>query len=381
MRSVLLVPFAAGALLLPACRSREGARVQAAASPTVTASTVVVRARPFTASIPITGSLVSRTRVEIRAETFGRVVRFPKEEGNPVRAGEPVLWVDEENYRLALKQAESAVQVAEVALARARVLAAHSLAELERAENLIKSGGITDKDLKMAVLSDQDSRSQVKLAEAQLEQSRTAVDIARKKLADTVVKAPVSGEIQKKYVNVGAYVEAPTPVFSIVDNGRLELEAPVPAPELAQVRPGQRVSFSVSSFPGEKFVGTVVEIAPAVDAESRAAKVRVEVPNTAARLRSGMFVEGEILTGVESRAIIIPATAVYRSERAAGEGSAFVIHNGQAVRRHLRLGREHDGAVEVASGLNEGDVLIIEQSLELAEGVKVQPRGGAHVPE
>ncbi len=380
MRNTFIAVVIAGAVVLGACRSRETANVQAAESPAVIASAAIVQARPYTASIPITGTLISRSRVEIRAETFGRVTKFPKEEGDAVHAGEPVLWVEEENYRLALKQAESAVQVAEVALARARVLAAHSQSELERAQNLIKSGGITDKDLKMAVLTDQDSQSQVKLAQAQLEQSRTAVDIARKKLADTVVHAPVSGEIQKKYVNVGAYVEAPTPVFAIVDNARLELETPVPASQLAEVRPGERVEFAVSSYPNEKFAGTVIEIAPAVDAESRAAKVRVEVPNRAARLRSGMFVQGEILTGVERRAIIIPGTSVYRNDRTAGEGSVFVIDNGHAAKRSVKLGREFDGSVEVASGLREGDMLVTEQSLELADGVKVQARGGTHVP-
>lgn len=374
MRSFCVALAAALAAALAGCRPQTEGPVQAAEAPPVVAPAIVVRPQPFTAVIPVTGSLISRTRVEVRAETFGRVLRFPKEEGERVRAGEPMIWVEEDNYRLALKQAESSVQVAEAGVARAKVMAEHAQNELDRAQNLIKSGGITEKDLKLAIVTEQDARSQVRVAEAQLEQARTAVEIAHKKLADTVIRAPVDGEIQRKYVNAGAYVEAPTPVFVLVDNSRLELEAPVPASELAQVRPGMRVNFRVSSYPDQRFEGRVVEIGPAVDAESRAAKVRIAAPNAGGRLKAGMFAEGEIVTGVSKSALVIPSAAVYRDDKASGEGSVFVISEGRAVRRKLRLGRQLDGTAEVASGLKAGDVLITEQSLELAEGVRVQAR-------
>jgi RND family efflux transporter MFP subunit len=367
-------------LLLGGCRSREAPAVQAAEAPPVLAAAMPVEPRPFTAIVPVTGSLISRTRVEVRAETFGRVLKFPKEEGERVRAGETVVWVEEDNYRLALKQAESSIHVAEAGVARAKVMAAHALNELDRAQNLIKSGGITEKDLKLAIVTEQDAESQVRVAEAQLDQARTSVEIARKKLADALIRAPVDGEIQKKHVNVGAYVEAPTPVFILVDNSRLELEAPLPASDLAQVRPGMRVTFTVSSYPDQRFEGRVIEIGPAVDADSRAAKVRIQVANTGGRLKSGMFAEGEIATDVAKSAIVIPTSAVYRNEKASGEGSVFVIADGHAVRRKLKLGRQLEGIVEVASGLNRGDVLITEQSLELAEGVRVQAREAQHVP-
>lgn len=379
-RTYWLCAMAACAALLSGCKPQQGPPVQAAEAPPVSAATMTVEPRPFTSIIPATGSLISRSRVEVRAETFGRVLKFPKEEGERVRAGEPMIWVEEDNYRLALKQAESSVQVAEVGIARAKVLAVHAQTELDRAQNLIKSGGITEKDLKLAIVTEQDGRSQVRLAEAQLEQAKTAVDMARKKLADTLIRAPVDGEIQKKHVNVGAYVEAPTPVFVLVDNSRLELEVPVPAAELARVRTGMLVKFRVNSYPDQQFEGRVIEIGAAVDAQSRAANIRIRAPNAGGKLKAGMFAEGEIVTDVAKSALVIPTAAIYRNDQMAGEGSVFVIDNGRASKRNVKLGRQLDGSVEIASGLKQGDVLITEQSLELADGVRVEARKATHAP-
>ena len=363
-------------LALCGCRKQEdGTAAASSAPPPVQIKVLRVEPRAFTASVAVTGTLVSRTSVEVKAQTTGRVLRFPKEEGERVSAGEALLWVDEENYKLALRQAESAVQVAEAALERARVLASHNEAEYERARNLLKSGGITDRDLKAAEIAGRDSKAQESLAAAQLEQARASVAVARTQMRDTVISAPVAGEIQRKYVNPGAYVEPATPVFALVDNSRLELESPVAAAELAPIRPGQRVPFRVSSFPGRTFEGAVVEILPAVEAESRSAKVRIRVNNPGGRLKAGMFAEGEIVTGVNPRAIVLPAAAVYRSDAGARSSYVFAVEDGKARRRRVALGREQDGVLEIADGLQAGDLVAAEQSIELADGVPVQAAG------
>jgi RND family efflux transporter MFP subunit len=369
MRSLILIPIA---LMAAGCNRREPVKAAAATAAPVSVAAAPVAAQDFEVTVAVTGTLVSRSRVEVKAETIGRVLRFPKEEGEFVRAGEPVVWIDEQNYQLAVKQAGTAVQVADAALEKARVMESHAMSELERARNLLSSGGITDKDLKAAMVAEQDARAQVALASAQLEQARAALDVTRKRLADAVICAPVSGEILKKHVNAGAYVEAPTPVFTLVDNGRLELESFVPSSELASVRPGQRVTFSVNSHPGRTFEGRVVDLSPAVETDSRAAKVRISVTGAAGSLKAGMVAEGEIVTGVQTRAIVIPSSAIYRDDRSAKDSFVYIADNGKAARRAIRIARERDSAVQIASGLNPGDLLITDQSIELAPGVPVQ---------
>ncbi len=372
MRSLLLVAALACTVAAAGCRREKPESVSAAEVRPVAVKTIPVTSETFTATIAVTGTLVSSSRVDVKAETTGRIVRFPKEQGDRVQAGESVAWVDDENYRLALRQSESAVQVAQAALHRAKVMEAHTEAELERSHNLVKSGGITERDLRAAEVAEKDARAQVALASAQLDQAVSAAEVARKRLRDAVILAPVSGVIQEKHVNTGAYVEPPTTVFSLVDNSRLELRSPVPAAEMGPIRTGQQVLFSVSSFPGVEFSGRVVELAPAVDEQSRAAHVRIQIANSEGRLRAGMFADGEIITGARPNTVVIPGSAIYREDQSRKDSYVFVAAAGKAVKRDVRIGREKGTLVEIVEGLAPGDILIAERSVELADGVPIQ---------
>ena len=372
MRIIAVIAASTAIVLLSGCRTQEARSTTTSEPAPVNAPLIKVETQTFVATVPITGTLVSNARVDVKAETTGKITRFDKEEGDPVAAGEAVIWVNDENYQLSLRQAETGVKLAEAGLERARLLEAHSRAELERSQNLLKSGGITDKDLKAADISAQDSRAQITVAEAQLEQAKAVLDLARKRLRDAVIQSPVSGIIQKKFVNKGAYLEAPTAVFTVVDNTRLELECLVASSDLASIQAGQAVAFRVNSYAGVAFQGRIVEVAPAVETDTRSAKVRIQVANSAGKLKAGMFAEGEILTGSNAQAIVIPAAAIYRDDRSAKTSYVFVLENGKAVRRNVHIGRERDRQLEIVEGLKPGDMLVSEQSIEIAEGVRIQ---------
>ena len=113
----------------------------------------------------------------------------------------------------------------------------------------------------------------------------------------------------------------------------------------------RRVTFRVNSYPGTTFEGRVVEINPAVDDQTRSAKVRIQVHNPEGRLKAGMFAQGEILTGSNTAAIVIPSSAVYRDDRSAKSSYVFVLENGKAARRNMRIGRERDCRLEIVEGL------------------------------
>ncbi len=375
MRASILILLSISAAFLAGCNRQQAATPVRAAEPTaVPAKVITVASEAFRATVPVTGTLISPARVDVKAEVIGRVTRFDKEEGAHLQAGEPVAWVNDENYQLALRQAQTAVKLAEVTVERAELVESHSRSELERAENLLKSGGITDKDLKAAQLAERDAAAQVVVAKAQVDQARAALELAQKHVRDTVIRSPISGDIQRKAINTGAYVEAPTIVMTVVDNGRLELESSVATADLAPIRSGQRVTFSVNSYPGVTFEGRVVEINPAVDEQTRSARVRIRAENSSRKLKAGMFAEGEILTGVDASAIIVPSSAVYRDDRSAKSAYVLVVQDGKAARRDVRIGRERDSKLEIVDGLKSGDHLIAEQSIEIAEGVRVEPR-------
>ncbi|MBM3744374.1 MAG: efflux RND transporter periplasmic adaptor subunit [Acidobacteria bacterium] len=375
---IRFIPFlAVAAALLTGCHKEQARPAAAGEAPPVRAALLRVAPQPLAASVAVTGTLVSSARVDVKAQTTGRVLRFDKEEGDAVAAGEAVIWVDDENCKLAVQQAASAIKVAQAGLARTQVMEAHQRSELERARNLVRSGGITDRDLKAAEVAEQDARAQVALAAAQLEQARAALAVAQKQLRDAVIYSPVAGQIQNKFANPGAYVEPPTAVFTVVDNRRMELESPVAASELAPVRAGQRVTFRVRTYLGAVFEGRVIEISPEADAATRSVKVRIRVDNSAGRLRAGMFAEGEILTGVTAQAIVVPAASVYRDDRSAKTAFVFVAENHRAARRQVRIGRELEGQLEILEGLKPGDLLLAERGIEIAEGVRLEPQPAA----
>jgi len=369
-----LIPVAALVVLAGCSGQKQSGGSPAAAAQAVRVDVVRVEPQPFTVSVAITGTLVSPAAVTVKAETTGKVLKFPKEEGARVTAGEPLIWVDDSNEKISLAQAQSAVEVAKAALDRAKIVADHSQSEYARAQNLLKSGGITDRDYKAAELAARDSIAQVELAKAQLEQARTQVEHAKKMLNDSVVRSPISGEIDRKLVSEGAYVEPPTPVFAVVDNRRLELEAMVATADLAALRAGQRVEFTVNAFPGVKFEGRVIEVNPAVQADTRSVKVRIAADNSSGKLRAGMFCEGRVLTGVISEALLIPASAAYRDDRSSRSSYVYVVAGGKAERRDVQIGHEYDSQLEIVEGLKPGDIVVARQSIELAGGVRVDPQ-------
>jgi RND family efflux transporter MFP subunit len=366
-----IVPLVVFALLVVSCKKKESEATLTGEIAAIPVNVVRVQASPLAVTVAITGNLVSKTWVQVKAETTGRLIKFPKQEGDPVSAGEAIAGVETENYELSLRQAQTAVQVAEAGLERARVMQEHNQSELERSQNLLKTGGITEKELRAAEVAQRDTKAQTQLAQAQLEQARAALEVAQKRLRDTTILAPVGGVIEKKMVNVGAYVEPPTVVLAIVDNRQLELESPVPSASIGQIHSGQKVTFQVNSYPETTFSGQVIEVNPAVDPMSRAAKVRIQVDNSSGKLKAGMFADGTILTGIQQEAIVIPAAAVYRNQGDAKDSYVFVVENDKAVQRKLRIGREIDSTVEVVEGLKPGDLAVNEQKIELADGVRV----------
>ena len=133
--------------------------------------------------------------------------------------------------------------------------------------------------------------------------------------------------------------------------------------------------FGVNSYPETIFEGRIVDISPAVDSQTRAIAMRIQVDNSSGKLKAGMFAQGEIITGVEENAIVIPAAAVYRAGTS-GEGAyVFVVNGGSASRREIQIASETGTSIVVADGLAPGDLLVTEQSIELADGIRVQPEG------
>jgi len=357
--------------LLSGC-AREALSAKKEAPPPLSVRTVTLQPKPLEHRVEITGTLISTVAVEIKTEVQGRLMSVLKEEGDFVQRGELVALQNEANPKLGLQQAEANLETAVAGLERVKVMEEHARIEDERAQNLLKSGGITDRDFQAAQMALNDAKAQGRLAEAQIEQARQAVAIAKKRLDDCRVFSPISGEIERKYLNQGSYVDGNALLYHVVDNQRLELELFVSSNDLGRLKDGQVVRFSVSSYPGEAFEARIKTINPAVQAASRSISVRATVPNPARKLKAGMFARGWIVTGIQSDGYMVPANAVWR--RANQAPFVYVVEGGTAHRREVTTGLEQPEGIEITNGLKPGDQVVTEQYMELAEGARVAPQ-------
>ncbi|HET9315051.1 MAG TPA: efflux RND transporter periplasmic adaptor subunit, partial [Vicinamibacteria bacterium] len=225
--------------------------------------TAQVQRRELADTLLLTGTLRPQAQVQVVAEVSARLLRVLRDEGSRVADGETLALLDETDYRLSHERAQAALAVAEANKA-------HAVAEKERADGLVKTGGITDKDHLAAQVG-------LQVAEASLAQARAEAAIAGTQHARAQIKAPFAGRVARRHVDAGAMLAAGTPLFTLVDDSRLEFRASVPSADYGKVKLGDPVDVSVNAL-GERTVkGTVARMTPLIDERTRSFEVVVQV--------------------------------------------------------------------------------------------------------
>jgi RND family efflux transporter MFP subunit len=317
--------------------------------------TVTVQPRDLQDEVVLTGTLRPRAQVQVVAEVAARLLQIRKDEGSRAGQGEVLAVLDPTDFRLSAERARASLAVAEANQAHARV-------EKDRADNLLKTGGITDKDRLAAEVS-------LQVAEAALAQARAETAITNQQLARTEIRAPFTGRVARRMADPGAMLAGGTPLFTFVDDSVLEFRASAPSTQYGKVRVGSPVKVTVDSMPGLAVTGRVVRVAPLVDDRSRSFETVVEVPGNAA-LVGGLFARASIQIGVLPGALVVPPAALVRD--GSSQAQTFVIEGGKADRRTVALGVEAADAVQVTSGLKAGDVLVLDPPVALSSGSPVE---------
>jgi membrane fusion protein, multidrug efflux system len=370
-----------GILLLSAgsqwhCSKSKGENGNSSATASVT-SELVIKAIPaarqeWIATANISGSMRTLSTIEIKPEVGGRLIAIYFKEGDGVAKDQLIAEIDPINYRLAYDQAMAALSVAQAGIERAKVSAEHALTEKTRADNLLASGGITQRDHQAAVTGVKEADTQVRLAEAQCGQARAAVAIVEKALKDCKIFAPASGHVQKKYFDKGSLLSAGSPLVTLVDNSQLELECVVPSYQLASIRLGQRAVFTTPTWGDRKFEGVVSAINPVIESDNRSVKLILKIANPGGELRSGMYARGEVTTDREANAIVIHRDSLIAENGQNDAASVYVVREGKAHHVPIQIGGSQQEKVLVRKGLNEGDVVITEIGPSLKEGIAVR---------
>ena len=189
------------------------------------------------------------------------------------------------------------------------------------------------------------------------------------------LKALQRGVVVGLYAEQGGHIDPSVPLVTLADTSRLRGVLDVYEKDIAKIRKGQRVRTVVSALPDESFEGKVTYISPRVDEESRTVKVRVDIGNTAGKLKFGMFITGHIQVGSRD-AVVLPEQAIQTVE---GKPTVFVTEDGKTyVPVHVQLGEISDGKAEIKSGLKGGESVVAQGSFTLKSELSKGEMGEGH---
>jgi RND family efflux transporter MFP subunit len=315
-----------------------------------------VESRDLDRTVLLTGTLRPRSQVQVVAEVRARLLRILKDEVARVSKDETLAILDATDYRLAHDRARAALAVAEANRAHAEV-------EKERSANLVKTGGITDKDRLAAEVN-------LQVAAASLAQARADSAIAAEQQARAEVRSPLTGRIARRVADPGSLLAAGSPIFTVVDDAVLEFRASIPSADYARIRLGAPAEVTVDALGGLAVQGKVVRVTPLVEERTRSFEVVVQVPGQS-QLVGGMF--GRARVGVEkvAGALVVPPAALLREGTRPGQAQVFVVAGGKADRHEVALGIEGSDAVQVRSGVEAGDLVVLDPPAALSSGSPV----------
>jgi RND family efflux transporter MFP subunit len=304
------------------------------------------------------GRLESMAAPPVSAEVAGRVVRIVRDEGQTADKGQVLAEIDSRQYRLGntVDQSEAA---------RLAALAHNKESDYERAKRLFERKLISQEQLDTVATDLAALREQVKGAEAR------AADSSRR-LGDASVVAPFKGEIARRRVNVGEYVQVGTALFDLVDMEHLRVRLPFPEGRAPQLRTGLDVRLTSAASGTEGVTARVTEVQPGVNANNRSISVIVDFANPG-RGRPGASVRGEVVLRVRPDALMVPQVAVVR--RPAGD-VVYVVDGGKAREQLVRRGERNGDLVEIVEGLKGGETVAVDGAGFLSNGASVKAVGG-----
>nr|WP_286209054.1 efflux RND transporter periplasmic adaptor subunit [Azospirillum sp. A1-3] len=299
--------------------------------------------------LPAIGTLQAARQVTVAPEVAGRVERIPFESGSRVKVGDPLVQLND-----ATEQADLLAQRAQARLAELN---------LERYRDLRRSQATPQSNV---------DQYQAQLDEINANMKRTTALIGQK-----LIKAPFDGDLGIRQVNVGDYVNPGATIVTLTDLSQLYINFTLPEQALPKLSVGQGVLINVDALPGRDFEAKITTIEPQVSADTRAVKVQATMDNRERQLRPGMFASVRVVLPPQPDTLTVPETAVDYTvygdsvfvavKKQGQDGKEQMVVERKAVKTGDRLANR----VEIRSGLNPGDRVVVSGQLKLDNGAAV----------
>jgi len=343
--AALVVPLLV--FLLFACTGPEGEKnpgPEAGARPTeeaVPVKTVLPHKGDISLYLHATTSILAKNKADVYSRTVGFCERILVEVGDPVKEGTLLAKLGDREILLALDQATARLSKVE--------------RDAERSDSLFSEGLISKQ-------MNQDLSLQLRLARADHE-------LARKRLQDTHITAPIEGVITHRGVKVGDLVATTHPLFKIENLRWLEAGVHIPEQDFLKIRPGQTAELLVDAYRDTAFLGTVERVNPVIDPQSGTAEATLSIENPQGLLRPGMFVRVRIVTDVRRDTWLLPREAVLiQGDRKV----VFVVRDGIAHEVFVRTGFQDADRVEILEGLDPQEPVVVMGHLGLKGETQVR---------
>lgn len=351
-------------LFFSGCKKKE---VKAPPEKMINIQAQAAEKRSLRPSIETVGTLNPYEEVIVSAEVDGILRDVKVDEGTAVTKGGIIAIVDDTDYSLEVKRAESTLRQAEANLANTRL-------EYQRKETLYKEELITKQQY-------DDVSTRLSLAESDVDRAKASLALANQRLSKTKIVSPLSGVVKERKVERGNYVRNGTALFVIIKINPLKLNFTVTEKDVGRLKIGQDVHFKVDALPDKEFNGKLSIIYPSLEEKTRTLQVEAQSQNPKGILKPGLFAHIILYTGEAKDTVIVPVTALlYEADKI----RVFVVEGERAKERSVKIGQKYklQSAVgspqsevgeftEITEGVKGGELVVIVGQQNLFENAKV----------
>ncbi|MDX2152047.1 MAG: efflux RND transporter periplasmic adaptor subunit [Bryobacteraceae bacterium] len=379
-------------LLLASCNKQQKVEARPETGP-VKVQAASVAAKDLRRIVDSVGTLFPYEEVVVSAEVDGRVEQVNVDLGDAVSTGQVLVRISDEEQKYLVAQNEAQLRQAleklglsaendqvkdiretpEVRRAQADLFEAEQ--RFKRVRALVDQGIGAANELDQAKARYDALRAgydatlnQTRNLIQDVQRSRAVLELQRKKLRDTVVKAPFAASVKERQVTMGQYVRANSPLFTLVKTDPIRLRIEVPERMAPWIRTGQRAEVLVEAFADRKFEGKVWRISPTVDQSKRTFIVETLIANPAGALKPGSYARARLETEKVERVVVVPRKAV---NYVFGANKTYVVSSGVVEARDVKLGDPYGESVEILEGVKEGEQVAVSQLSRLDTGVRV----------
>lgn len=338
-------------------------------------------------SITASGTINPLSTVSVGSQASGRIAEIYVDYNSVVKKGQLLALIDQENAKATVQQREAALEIAKAQVNVEENNIKYYKKALNRISKLNASKYSTEKDLEAAERDYDNAVAQLALEQAQVKQAQASLNSAQTELSYTEIKAPVDGIVISKAVEVGQTVAASfeTPeLFSVAEDlTKMQIEASVVEADIAKVKEGQKVRFTVDSYADDYFYGTVTQVRNEATTTSNVVTytVVIGIDNTDMKLKPGMTANVEIITAEEKDVMLVPNQALRfyiddsdTAKRYKDRG-VWIIKNGHPERVTVKIGVSDDDNTQILeSTLKIGDEVIVSKELSAADTQKMKFR-------